>query len=510
MSVSRKNTVIEVGTSEEIAIVAMPTHNDSLLLRRGLESYIENSIAYNRDVSFVVADDTKHSQAATNNIHELKRLKERYFSKIVYIGRQQKVDFIQHLESHGIAKDVLTFMLFGPAGAGRTTGANRNALLLHALDSAYLSVDDDTICELVQPTTVLSRVRVTDGDPTEMWFPREGSNTMAAVETDVLSLHERWIGTRIENAPEYLDRRQLDTRENEPRCHVSAIKPDSTIEATWMGLFGDVGTPHFPSVAMQQVGNTRHRLMSSESEYRRILTTRNALRCSPQHTLTDPHGWMTTVTAYENRKGHPPFLPAGRGQDSLFGALLALSAPSAMVAYLPYAVSHKPRRPRTKPLQLAELRVHLFHVVLFLLDEIEVPVTAIDRLTSLASIGRAITSRLKRMKLADFHRFVYRNGARRCEQQIAYCEYLLDEYDCSPGYWAEDIRRYVNLRREALQQEEFAIPIETQSVGLSGLAALEFSKDIATRYGELLIVWPSVLKAVRELKNDGVSIGQLI
>jgi hypothetical protein len=492
-----------------IRVVGMPTHNQPGVLVRGLRSYIENVLAHDRRVEFVVLDDSTDRGAREANLANLRRLRARYGVDIAYAGPGEKAAFALRLARKGLARATLEFALAGRTGTGRTTGANRNALLLHTVGEPFLSADDDTVCTPAPAPECRAGLRVTSDEPTELWFPEDPAPLQPpAPGPCVLALHEAMLGRSVEDCVRHQGPTEiaLDSMTSTFRCRLE--RGCRSILATWMGLAGDLGTPHLPSFLIRQTGRTRERLLRSERLYRAVMTHRQAVRSASRATITDAGSWMTTVTAYDHRDLLPPFLPLGRGQDTLFGALLDAIAPSSYVAYLPYTVVHRPELPRLRELQARHLRVHLFHAVLFCVGSLAGTVMPRDRAAALRAVGRHLHDFGSKMTALEFEHFIRHRAHERSMEDLANCAELLRHFGCRPTYWARDLRAYMSLRQEAMASEDFAVPWDLACPGWSRTEILAPTQEIIRCYGELLVAWPEMIEVTKQLQADGIRLAR--
>jgi hypothetical protein len=507
MAVDVSHSNLHPLSSPRIDIIGIPTHNHPHVLARGLRSYIENNSAFSRSAEYVVLDDSTEPGVRESNLHLLRELRQKYQVDIAYAGTYEKATFSTHLKRMGIAPEIADFALLGIKESDCTTGANRNSLLLHAVDSLFLSADDDTICHVVPAPEIISGLRITSNEPTEMWFPDHMEPGLIENSYSILGLHEEWLGKNIrECVCDYVSSEiQIDSGSEVLLARVE--QGSGSIQATWMGLAGDLGTPHLPSWLIRQTGDTRERLMQTESTYRRVMAERTAIRCAPCPTISDAHAWMTTITAYDNREILPPFLPVGRGQDTLFGSMLAKCAPDSFVAYLPYSVTHQPHGPRLDKLQIRHLRVHLFHVVLFCLEALTDSPEVLDRSVSIRTLGYRLRDLVSNMTLSEFGLFVRIHAQQRSIEQISYCEHLLQWFNYLPQYWADDLQGYIQLRRSVLESKDFGVPLELESARTSARAVQAAAKRIVLLYSRLLLAWPDIMNATREMNAQGVRLG---
>jgi hypothetical protein len=495
---------------DPISAVGMPTHNQPSVLARGLRSYIENVLVHDRRVCFVVLDDSIDCAVRVANLAHLRRLRASYAVDIAYAGPQEKADFVLHLARKGLPRAATEFALAGWIGTGRTTGANRNALLLHTVGEPFLSADDDTICTPALPPEHRAGLRLTSDDPTELWFPDDASSFFhpPAPGPCVLALHETMLGRNVDDCIRKQGPTEiaLDSMSSTFRSRLE--RGCRSILATWMGLAGDLGTPHLPSFLIRETGRTRERLLCSERSYRRVMTDRRAVRGAARAAITGAGSWMTTVTAYDHRDLLPPFLPLGRGQDTLFGALLDMIAPTGYVAYLPYTVAHRPELPRLGALQARHLRVHLFHAVLFCIGSLAGMAMPPDRAAALQTIGRHLCDLGSKMPAAELEDFIRQRARERTLEDLADCAELLRHFGFRPAYWARDLEAYMSLRREAMAGEDFAVPWDLASPGWSRAEILAHTQEIIRQYGELLLAWPDMIEATKQLKAQGVRLAR--
>jgi hypothetical protein len=84
---------------------------------------------------------------------------------------------------------------------------------------------------------------------------------------------------------------------------------------------------------------------------------------------------------------------------------------------------------------------------------------------------------------------------------------LLRIYDGKPGFWAEVVEELIQNLEGQLSAPGFPVPVE-----LSGLPDFESVIDLLARllddFGSLLLVWPELWSAARELRADGRGLAQ--
>ncbi len=117
-------------------------------------------------------DDSLSAGAEERTRAALQELADRFKTRIRYAGRKEKSRFAAALAAESaVPREIVDFALFGDASCERSTGANRNCLLLDTAGSLLLSVDDDTLCQIAGAPERETELSFFSGyDPTELWF----------------------------------------------------------------------------------------------------------------------------------------------------------------------------------------------------------------------------------------------------------------------------------------------------------------------------------------------------
>src|SRR5262245_28388384 len=234
-----------------INLVGMLTRDQPDILSRGLGSYIENALVHDRRPEFVVVDDSDERAARQANLRRLRSLRDRYKVEIAYAGPREKSIFARHLHRAGLPRDVVEFALVSQRDARCTVGANRNTLSLHAVDQCLLSGDDDTICAPAPAPEFRTGLCITSRDPTQAWFPDRIEHASSLQAASVLAIHEGLLGSSVGACVSRHDRSEIAIDHATPRLLMEPESGTGFVQATRMGLAGDLGTPHPPSALIQ-------------------------------------------------------------------------------------------------------------------------------------------------------------------------------------------------------------------------------------------------------------------
>ena len=110
-----------------IAQVGIMTADRPSLLKRALESYIAK-VKADRDVEYVVFDDSKDAAGRNASLEVAKEARRKYNVHVRFAGREERAEQVRRLcEYAGESPAILTGGLL--LENGYTLGQNRNALL---------------------------------------------------------------------------------------------------------------------------------------------------------------------------------------------------------------------------------------------------------------------------------------------------------------------------------------------------------------------------------------------
>jgi hypothetical protein len=126
---------------------------------------------------------------------------------------------------------------------------------------------------------------------------------------------------------------------------VRSLKPDSPILQTQCSTWGDPGTGSGHWISELDVASV-DRLLSVPGGLVNTVDARAAWLGFNGPTLTK-HGIMSQLTGYDASHLLPPFMPAFRGEDSLFAFMLLTIHPNSLVLNYSWAVPHRPLERRT-------------------------------------------------------------------------------------------------------------------------------------------------------------------
>lgn len=490
-----------------ITSLGIPTCDRPETLGRALASYVENATRCERALDVTVMDDSREADTQVLNQRAAQAVQRRYGVRIRYATREQRARFADELARYtGLSEDLLCFALLGDDRYGKMYGGNRNALLLDAAGERMVQVDDDTVCRITPAPDIEAGLALTSTtDANELWFfenVEDALDAVAPVDVDFLGIHEQLLGKKlaaciaaVEAAGEDLDFTAMESRFFD-HMHAS----DAKVAVSFAGIVGDAGAQY--RFRFLHGGDTFDRLVETEHAYRLGMTTRQMIKAARRPSISDGTFCMTTNIGVDHRTLLPPFVPVLRNEDGVFGCVLSTCFPGSFTGYVPYTVLHSPPEVRSLASEVHRQRYKtylvnglLMWIIMAFRDHPYCP----DGARNLRSLGRYLQD-LGALPQKGFAAFLRTVAWRAMHANVAYAERQLEERRGAPAYWVDDVEAYLEAALEAVVQPEFAIPSDLEGSATERLALFQ---ELVAQFGTLLVHWPDIVEAAREMRGQG-------
>ncbi len=184
----------------------------------------------------------------------------------------------------------------------------------------------------------LRRVEFFDSRVRALAFARAGG------AVDVLASHQAVLGRGLHG----LCRQAGADLETRFACgHLTRVLRDRRplrVRLTFSGLAGDAGV-HCPHGLLFARGQLRNRFGREPALLETALASREIVRVADRVIVTHDSACMTYCAGLANDELLSPFMPKGRNEDGVFGALLSYADATALSAHLPHGVIHDSIRP---------------------------------------------------------------------------------------------------------------------------------------------------------------------
>ena len=479
-----------------IPTVAIVTAGRPKLLARCLASLAANCELSSVTPGILIVDGSARERDRLENRRAAAIAESATRHAVEYVGPSEARALRDRLAATGVPEATLRFGLT-PGG----TGANRNIATLLARGEPFLLIDDDILCAAWRLTKPGSGLAVGgDGDLREHEFfssRRDALEAGTPAAIAIVRAHEALLGARLSGLVAR-DEDDVDLTEASPEL-LSAIEHarDYRVRATFAGLAGDSGTT-CPHLMLFAAGGLRERLADARA-FDTALTSREVLRIAARPVVTRLPNCMAGCMALSNDAVLPPFLPAGRNSDGLFGVMLHYADPLALFGHIPYGVAHDSVRspryetgviPSATGLRLSELLVSLTRRVGFTSfspsprERLERLAQALSEAANLPS--RDFMLRVRKVTLED-----------RC-RRLAELEVRMTKDESYSDRWRAAVARYLRAFRESAARPEFSVPIEFRTRG-SIDGKIDRTAEFVRGFADLIEWWPRLHEAAREM-----------
>lgn len=473
-----------------IGTIGIITADRPRMLRRSLSLCLEQLQLYGHRPRLLVVDGSRRSLNRRSNAHVIAVLSERHGRPVTYIGAEEAATVRRSL-CEGFGHDVVSFGLTPGA-----IGSNRNILLLLTAGSHLLMLDDDMLPAGWQPADTRGGVLITGHEDVRLsaFFTSRQQAVAAATRgrrpVDVVETHGAILGTSLNRVDaSHVDASRICT-------HIAGALEsgrDVRIRLTFSGLAGDSGVfCQYRQLVLP--GSTQRVLMSNPAVLGRALTSREVHRCAPAVVATHDPGCMAACMGVANTDLVTPFLPFGRSEDGVFGAMVAFLRPDALFGHLPHLVVHDSERPSAyEPgLMPSASGTRLADVMLAAIVDAAAEVGSgpggrhdalVGKLAELAGIDDLM-----------FARWFEQRYRERLSVQCAHLEMLADE---GSSEWRSAVARYRGRLISSMGAGRFFVPME---FGAASAPREAFAAARATllRFSALLRAWPSMMQAAED------------
>jgi len=291
-----------------------------------------------------VIDDSRRPESAQENVSIVEARQSGCPVPIHHFGERARQSFIDQLrEALPEQLDSLSWLLDRATwGKTPTYGLARNLALLLSVGRRALILDDDTLPEAISPPKTPGAFRFAEMNQREATFYPSSDE----LERHALALPDSPVTLMLQSLGISLGsllRQQLAGHralEGMSGALLARYGSKSRVLLSQCGSWGDTGS-----------SGLNWLLSLPTKSVRSLLETGAAINesLSPQHCwaghsgpAVTPFGAMSQWTGIDHRSLLPPYLPAGRNEDLLFGIMLQRLHPEAAVFNSAWAIRHAP------------------------------------------------------------------------------------------------------------------------------------------------------------------------
>lgn len=316
---------------------------------RLLESLLHNAqIA--RQKQLYLVDDSRDNASAEKNREAVEQFNLASPTSMIYFGAEEQRQLMAELEAtlpeH---QHAVRFLLDREHwGAFKTYGRSRTICLLLSVGERCVVMDDDVLCEALRMAPPMGEASLSDGKCQAAFFESEQQwrQQWHPTEFDPLVGHARCLGLDLGAALSAIETRALQPADlfGVSASLFQGAGSEAPVLVTQSGTLGDPGTRDNAWLVNLPPESVRG-MLAVPGGLHTALTTRQCWLGQPRPAVSK-HAVMSQVTGLDNRRELPPYFPALRGEDQLFGAVVDFLFPESVVLEYDWAVPHLPLEER--------------------------------------------------------------------------------------------------------------------------------------------------------------------
>ena len=450
-----------------------------------------------------VIDDSRSSHSASENASIVEAERSENALPLHYFGEGARASLIDEL-SRAVPEhtDSINWLLHRATwGDTPTFGVARNIALLLSVGKTALVLDDDTLPEAVSPPKTPGSLRFAEVNHREaIFYPSaEALERHALVLQDSpVSLMLSSVGTPLgEMIQRHL--RQAGALEGMSGTLISRYGPQSGVVLSQCGSWGNAGTSGLNWLLSLPVKSVQTLLEAGPNIYEAL---------SPHHCWAGysgpaitSFGTMSQWTGIDNQTLVPPYLPAGRNEDLLFGIMLKRLQPDAAVLNTEWAVRHEPLEHRKLDATGAvnvQLGISLLADWLGLEPKDQMGLTPERRLLGLSDDVQRLAEMNHEERCHLIQRQLVGRRTALLNQCMSHIE-LLKSLESLPG--ATSWQQFLSDSRDRLYSEIQSPPSIDGDADTGEKASIDFDwlEDHGRRFSAALKAWPTLRQAAQEL-----------
>jgi PAS domain-containing protein len=473
-------------------------------LERLLSALNEQPLPDHVEALFVI-DDSRASESSVSNAAVIESARGNIGLPIHHIDMAARTELVSQLkatlpERQRLAIDFLLDRSYW--GAAPTYGLARNLVLLLSVNYRALVMDDDILPVAMTPPLLPHSLSFETPRAREAVFYSsaiEMQQQNLVADFNPLTAMLRSLGQSLDqvltaelsgaNMLKGVDGRLTTTFSAESRVYLSQC-----------GTWGDPGTSDSGWAFFQSEASIK-RLLDSSSEPSEVLAARASWLGYLGPTIGS-YGTLSQLTGLDHRALLPPYFPAGRGEDVLFGIMLQRLHPESAVLSEGWAVPHYPVNDRSSRGQLSPISVTASMMTLIdWLGRASRDEVGVSPQTRLLMVADEI-DRLAGMETEALERLVQSELLSKRASLLALCiEHIdtLPRLDNLPGTfaWSTFLEQSRDHLLSQIQSSESQPIAEALRHAASDMESL---RQIGADFAEAIKAWPIICGAAAALE----------
>ena len=459
-------------------------------VERLLESLLRNA-KLDAHERLTLIDDSRSADNRRANRALLADFNRRSARDMQYFGAEEQSALLEHLRNElPEAEQGLRFLIDPKPWEGKKTyGRSRTLALLLSVGKRALVLDDDILCQALQPAVREPGIGFTGRRQAAFYRDREALMASAvSAGVDPLMGHLEYLGQNLGFALSDIGHGEIATEwlQGANAAMLNELQAEAPVLITQCGSWGDPGTAAHWALNLDE--SSIERLISAPHGMREALENRcNWLGCT--RATLHKMAFMSAITGVDNSHLLPPYFPAFRGEDLLFASMVEAMYHHGAVLEYGWCVPHLPVDDRSDR-GLHEPVAGAAGITLFtryLLENIDYKDAGNPqrRLMALAGEARRMAGRSNSNLLLDYRR-------EQAKAQAQLLQVLAHKARHAEDLPSADWLSYVN---RALSEVETSIAEVHRPSSIQGIRAGATDEEVLAEFRQLASGWASALSS---------------
>lgn len=388
-----------------------------------------------------------------------------------------------------------------------TYGRARNFALLCSVGERCLMLDDDILCK-AYPALHASTTLPFNAPREAHCFAGQSDwlSRLTPLDADALVEQGRCLGLTLGGALRALGQDGMQPA----HCHgvqeqfLAKLTGQSRILVTQCGTLGDPGTVNnlwlaqLPEESLRRIGE----IFGPYTDLAQLFASREFWLGHGAPTLLRRAN-MSQMTGVDNRALLPPYLPVLRGEDRLFGTMVACLHPTSAVLDYDWAVPHLPVPPRSGnpdgDIDVPRGGLSMVDNLLAQLMPEDTGVTTAVRLSIIADGLQGFAELSDSALQSHYARWLSQSQG----SQLASLATRLNQPVIDNEQWSQWLRRNLEHTSKALQEPPRLTDLPDVPRGMPQGDLLGHLRNGFAGMGAALRAWPAIREAAGQLGADG-------
>lgn len=482
---------------------------------RCIDSYFLNAREFGHEIEIVVAADNCDPRTELQSLKILGAWACKKDIRIFYAGSYERKIFARLLADIGIPYSVAQFALSGPeVPAVPKLGASRNSLLLHGVGEMLSMVEADTLClPLARNDIETRRLALAESPTIRSWVfatKQQALRSCVELKEDFFGAHNAILGREF---PAIINQYspEPETLFGSLCNHIinSILAGRAKIVASTTGIVGPANSFTLFDLLQTEDADTWDRITGSASRYLQAKRAPEILRTTQSLVISHRANSTPKVLSLDSRELSLPFVPAGLNEVSTFEWITTNFFNDFYFAHIPWLIPHDDPNGKALPVDNGKESgyPHFSHLLRACLASRESGESPRPQPADLIvkALGRFLIE-LSLLEPSDFGHHLKSLMIKRLDAEICDLNQVLLVHDKRPALWQSDICHRLATRKTA-KFTDFLRPTDMWSEG-APQSSFPTTQFLIGQYGRLLLWWPEIIVAAKELRHRGRRLGR--